>query len=111
MQFYIVFGRYLAVVNPLSDQIVFWYGPTPAATSEVFMARESGLVDKLPPGKRLLADGGFVGEPTKITVPFKLAQARRDLSKRRFNRKVARQRWRIESVFARLKRWRVLKEC
>ena len=81
-------SRYLAVVNPLSDRIVFWYGPVPAATAEIFMVRSSGLLEKLPVGKKILADGGFAGESSEITIPFKLAEARRDPVKRRFNRVV-----------------------
>ena len=75
------------------------------------MVRSSGLLDKLPPGKRILADGGFAGEPAKIAIPFRLAVARRDAAKRSWNRRVSRQRWRVEAAFSRLKRWRVLSEC
>ena len=55
-----------------------------------------------------MADGGFKGEPQFVVTPWPrnaLTPARR-----RFNRRISAERWRVEAAFSRLKRWRVL-EC
>ena len=72
------------------------------------MVKESGLLDLLPAGKRVLGDGGFKGDP-RIVTPFTRAQAAADPRKRAFNRRVAHHRWRIEATFRRLKNFHALK--
>ena len=56
--------------------------------------------------KKLLADGGFRGEPNYLRTPY----PRNSLTpeRRQFNKPVSSQRWRIEACFSRLKAWRVL---
>ena len=45
----------------VKSAVVFWYGPNKAAKAEIQLVRDSKILDILPPGKKLLAEGGFVG--------------------------------------------------
>ena len=54
---------------------------------------------------------GSQENPQKLPSLLGLAAARGDPVKRRHNRKIAQQRWRVEAAFSRTKRWRVLAEC
>ena len=49
----------------IKSAVVFCYGPNKAATAEIQLVRVSKILDILPPGKKLLAEGGFVGATAK----------------------------------------------
>ena len=70
----------------VKSAVVFWYGPNKAATAEIQLVRDSKILDILPPGKKLLAEGGFVGATAK---------------------QIASNRWRMEAAFSRLKTFEV----
>ena len=56
-------------VNLENDNVVFWYGPSKGAASEITLVRQSGLLQLLSPGKKVLADGGFRGKDKQIARP------------------------------------------
>ena len=56
-----------------SEQLVFVFGPCPAAAHEMEMVRTSGLLQLLPPNGKVVADGGFRGEAA-IVHPFRAAE-------------------------------------
>ncbi len=45
-------------MNTIDEKVVFVYGPCPGSTSEIEMTRESGILELLPLGTRILADPG-----------------------------------------------------
>lgn len=71
---------YDVAVDTVRDRIVWAGGPYPAATHDITIFRggkvkdgkqnwrKSSLYHKIPEGKRLVADSGLVGEPTKIST-------------------------------------------
>ena len=96
------FFRYLTVVNPISGTICWWCGPAPAATSEIYLVRQSDLLTLLRPGQRILADDGL-GVEDRIAVPFERAVARLDPAEALFNKRLPEERWRVEASYARRK--------
>ena len=75
----------------VKSAVVFWYGPNKAATAEIQLVRDSKILDILPPGKKLLAEGGFCGCDSQ---------------------QIASNRWRAEASFSRLKSFEVkLSSC
>ena len=98
--------RYLAVVELNSEQLVFVFGPCPAAAHEMEMVRTSGLLQLLPPNGKVVADGGFRGEAA-IVHPFRAAELN-DPARVAHNERIKRIRWKIEAVFSRLKSFAIL---
>ena len=74
--------------------LVVW--SSPAATSEIYLVRQSDLLPLVHPGQRIPADGGFGGEDS-IVVPFKRAVARLNPVKALFNKRLSGERWRVEA--------------
>lgn len=51
---------------------VFWHsGWVPGKIHDITLVRAFGLLEKIGPNERLIADKGYVGEPNKIITPFK----------------------------------------
>ena len=55
-------------MNVQTGDICWAYGGYPAGVSDITMARQ-GILKILPPGEIIIADKGYVGEPTKIVTP------------------------------------------
>ena len=89
-----------------SEQLVFVFGPCPAAAHEMEMVRTSGLLQLLPPNGKVVADGGFRGEAA-IVHPFRAAELN-DPARVAHNERIKRIRWKIEAVFSRLKSFAIL---
>lgn len=52
------------------DKILWINGPHPAGIPDISVFRlPAGVSDRIPPGKRIIADSGYRGEPVKITTP------------------------------------------
>ena len=62
--------RYLVAVDTVTNQVIFVYGPCAGSTAEIEMVRSSDLLNLLPQGARIIADGGFRGEE-QIVTPFR----------------------------------------
>lgn len=61
---------YELAVDMHSNQLVWINGPFPAGESDITVFRKpDGLKDKIPHGKKVVADKGYRGEPDKISVP------------------------------------------
>ena len=95
-------------VSTVTDRIIFVYGPCTGATHEMVMTKASGLLRAIPPGFRILADGGFCGDGA-IIVPYRRQDAD-TADKLVHNRLLASLRWKIEAAFSRLKNFGVLKQ-
>jgi hypothetical protein len=51
------------------DSNLIWVaGPYDASVHDLTIARQSGLVDAIPDGKRAIADSGYIGEPNKFAT-------------------------------------------
>ena len=102
--------RYLLVVNLENDKVVFfWYGPSKGAASEITLVRQSGLLQLLPSGKKLLADGGFRGEDKQTARPYSQPEIEAFRKKnllqkvreaKQFNKNVFSNRWRVKAFSA-----------
>lgn len=63
---------YELAVDIHSNQLVWINGPFPAGESDITVFRKpDGLKEKIPPGKKVVADKGYRGETGKISVPNK----------------------------------------
>ena len=56
-------------VSVFKNQLVWINGPFPAAINDITIYRQYGLKDKIPPGKKLIADNGYRGEKDTIATP------------------------------------------
>jgi len=50
-------------------RLVWVNGPFPASRSDIKIFRENGLKNMIPPGKRIVGDNGYIGEPGIISTP------------------------------------------
>lgn len=61
---------YEIVIHIRSQRVLWINGPFPAAEHDIEVARKiGGVLERIPPGKRLIGDGGYRGEPNQITTP------------------------------------------
>lgn len=56
-------------VSVFKNQLVWINGPFPAAINDITVYREHGLKEKVPAGKKLIADNGYRGEKDTIATP------------------------------------------
>ena len=62
--------NYELAISVFSNQLVWMSGPHPAGRSDIQVFRqEDGLKDKIPAGKKLIADNGYCGERSIISTP------------------------------------------
>lgn len=62
--------NYELAISVFSNQLVWMSGPHPAGRSDIQVFRqEDGLKDKIPAGKKLIADNGYRGERSIISTP------------------------------------------
>ena len=73
------------------------------------MVRNSRLLNNIPPNRRIVADGGFAGEATKIAIPFKKKEMN-SVKLFLYNKRLYFLRWKIEAVFSRLKSFHILQK-
>lgn len=87
------------------NRVVWINGPFRASVHDKTMFRRHGLADKIPDGKKVIADRGYTGEPVhKLSI--RCEHDSKEL--RRFKRRV---RARHENFNARLKSFNILSEC
>ena len=87
-------------VSLYSNQLVWMNGPFPAGRSDMQIFRNN-LLERIPVGKSVIADGGYRGKPQVVSVPNNYD----DPDLRKFKRRA---RCRQETFNARLKNFRVL---
>jgi hypothetical protein len=94
---------YQIVLSLRENKVLFVSGPYPAGTSDLQMLRkDDGMLNQIPPGKRIIADRGYNGEAEKISVPSHLHDSEvANIFKRRA-------RARQETFNARLKEFKIL---
>jgi DDE superfamily endonuclease len=85
----------------LESRIVWMNGPFPAAKPDIKIFREDGLKDKIPMGKRAIADNGYRGEPAVIST----RNPHEPPASRKFKRRA---RCRQETFNSRLKNFQIL---
>jgi hypothetical protein len=59
---------YEIAISVYTQQVVWISGPYPAATHDITIYRND-LMAKIPPGKRVIADKGYIGEPETVSAP------------------------------------------
>jgi DDE superfamily endonuclease len=51
-------------------QKLLWIGgPRPAGTPDIALCKETGVLEKIPAGRKIIGDKGYRGVPDKITTP------------------------------------------
>jgi hypothetical protein len=61
---------YQIILSLHEDKVLSVVGPFPAGMHDITVFRaDGGVFDLIPPGKRLIGDNGYNGEPTKIVTP------------------------------------------
>jgi DDE superfamily endonuclease len=62
----------LVVIDIYRQKVLRIYGPRHAGENDITVFRlPGGIMELIPPGKKLIGDSGFRGEPDKITTPSK----------------------------------------
>lgn len=87
-------------------RIVWASGPVQGSMHDFQLTKSSGVLDKIFPRERILADMGYIGDPRLIT-PFKNPQNEAQLL---FNKLLGKQRVSVEHVLKDLKDFSVLKK-
>lgn len=59
---------YELALSVYEDKLLWMNGSFPAGTNDITVFRK-GLKAMIPPGKRVIADGGYAGEPEIISTP------------------------------------------
>ena len=59
--------NYEVGISVFTNQVVWLSGPQQAATADITIYRE-GLLQQIPPGKRVIGDKGYRGEPETVSV-------------------------------------------
>jgi DDE superfamily endonuclease len=94
---------YQVVIALRENKVLFISGPYPAGQSDIIVFRkDDGIKHRIPPGKRIVADRGYNGEPEVLSVPSHLHDS---LLANNFKRRA---RARQETFNARLKEFKVL---
>jgi len=76
------------------------------ANVDIQMARRTGVLDKLPAGKKLMMDKGYIGlPPDKIVIPFKGDWHSLTLEQQTHNSAVASVRIEVEHAIRMIKKW------
>ena len=97
------------LTSKMTRWFFFWYGPSKGAASEITLVRQSGLLQLLPSGKKLLADGGFRGEDKQTARPYSQPEIEAFRKKnllqkvreaKQFNKNVFSNRWRVKAFSA-----------
>jgi hypothetical protein len=61
---------YEIALSVFTHQVVWISGPHPAGVNDITIYRKhAGLKEKIPPGKRVIGDNGYRGEPKTISTP------------------------------------------
>lgn len=61
---------YQVILSVREQRVLSVIGPYPAGESDLRVLRkEDGILNKIPPGKRIIADRGYNGERDKIATP------------------------------------------
>jgi DDE superfamily endonuclease len=61
---------YEIVIDVWSQRVVHIHGPYHARDNDIKNFRKpEGIMDQIPPGRKLIGDTGYQGEPDKITTP------------------------------------------
>lgn len=108
--------KYEVGVNVVTGEIVWVGGPIGGSVHDMLLLRMGGLLDRMEPGEKMLADKGYVGEDEsdKILTPTKRDRGmeERDLpvEVQLRNRKIQNVRVLVEHSIGRIKRFSILRD-
>jgi len=60
---------YEIAVSVFQNKLIWIKGPFPASKHDITIFRQKGLKNKIPQGKKAIADRGYCGEPALISTP------------------------------------------
>eukprot|EP01006_Ploeotia_vitrea_P034861 TRINITY_DN65810_c1_g1_i1.p1 TRINITY_DN65810_c1_g1~~TRINITY_DN65810_c1_g1_i1.p1 ORF type:complete len:237 (+),score=17.65 TRINITY_DN65810_c1_g1_i1:211-921(+) len=102
---------YQVVLDCYNEKVINIDGPHKAAVNDLTIWKKSGVVDHLLPGQRVLGDAGyFYCDGVLANCPHSLLPPDPDLRDHfcKIGQFISGQRWKIESLFGRIKKFQAL---